>query len=164
MTSLLNDWDDALIPEGFASNVPQDEPWELRRAEALRTRARHGPLRMDPDTEPVSLAPGHRIWWLVGDEPGRVRCEVLIGPEPGEPIQSMNWRSVPDASPEVLAAAGQALAEIDPTARLGPRQWDERPGSVFYAPTEFGTVEVRVDQEGEGIVNPGPVRIRPFDT
>lgn len=163
VTSLLNKWDDAVLTEHFADNVALDMPWEIRRAEALHIHQELGALRLDAHAPVTSEGPGHRVFWLMGEREGRVRCEVLLGPQSADPIQWVSWTLVPEPEPALIRNAVRALRDYDDQALLGPAQRHEGGRTDFLASSPHGELEVKVER-GEGVtVRPRPARVRTWD-
>jgi hypothetical protein len=151
---LINDWDDALVQEWFTPNVHDDEPWESRRARADVIRERHGRLTPDP-TRPASVTgPAHTTWWLLGEEGGWVKAELLLSPHAVPLIQWVQWASVPDPSPSLVTQAKQTLRAVDPAAALEHVTGGDGTSSVtFSATSPHGPTEVEVPSTG-------PARVR----
>jgi CubicO group peptidase (beta-lactamase class C family) len=130
---LLTQWDDELVDAWFADNMALDEPLSVRRAAFERVTARHGPLRREESTAPVSglggepVSPAQCTWWLVDADGGRVRVEMLLSPHRQPLIQWLTVTSVPRPHPRLVAAAA---AEV--TARSADARWQ---GARLGAPT-----------------------------
>jgi hypothetical protein len=119
---LLEAWDDEIASKLFAMNVALDEPLESRQAVLARIRERHGRLVPDPDVPGQSLSPFHEVWWLVGEQGGRVRVEILLTPEATPRVQTFSVTSVPAPPPALDHAARELVAAIA-SAAVGSPEW-----------------------------------------
>jgi CubicO group peptidase (beta-lactamase class C family) len=154
---LINGWDDALVAEWFTQNVHQDEPWDVRRRSIDRLSENHGLLWPDPAEPPRVLGPAHTQWWLVGERGGRVKAELLLSTHTEPLIQWVSWTSVPEPSPALVAAAGQALHAVDPDAAVGATiAGDGAKKATFRATGPSGESEVEVEAGGDSRVRRAP--------
>lgn len=163
VNTLLNEWDEELLPRHFTPNVAEDEPWSSRRSAAEEIRRSHGRLHPVAGPEEPWQGPGHRAWWLRGDRGGAVRCEVLVGPLPHSQIQWLRWRSVPEPTPAVRATAERALLASHPGAELGAFRGVDDGRTTFQAQVAGQRLEVVVSGSGPVKVRPLPVRVSPFE-
>ncbi|MBF8289885.1 MAG: Class beta-lactamase-related serine hydrolase [Chloroflexi bacterium] len=110
---LLVAWDDDLAASLFAMNVDLDETIAGRRASIERIWQDHGPLHPDPDLTEAADSPLHAIWWLLGEEGGRVRVEVRLSPESRPRVQTLDIREVPAPPPELTYIAVSIVAAVN---------------------------------------------------
>jgi hypothetical protein len=155
---LLDRWDDDAAHALFSMNVELDEPLPRRRTEFERLRQLHGPFRPDPSVPPASNSPAHLAWWLRGER-GRVRVEILLGPELPPRVQKLTVTSVPEADTS-LQAIGELLAgllrqtgpSLPPSLRLAsPADVPAIELALRAAEARFGPVTLGERTAGDGV-------------
>ena len=114
---LLERWDEEAALALFSMNVDLDDPLPRRRAAFERLREVHGSLWRDSAAEPESDSPAHLAWWMSGER-GRVRVEILLGPDHPAGVQKLTVASVPEPPAGLRALAERIvglLGQAGPT-------------------------------------------------
>jgi len=120
VNGLLLDWDDAVAERLFTTNVAQDRPISLRRADIARVRERIGRFGPDPGRPAECDSPAHCRWWLAGEH-GSACVQIKMAPL-REPLVQQLLIAVPPAPDSALGRAVRLLVGM---LDGGAQDWPE---------------------------------------